>query len=157
MDMFDEARAMSGALELCKLTQADLGRQMGVSQSYIANKLRLLNLSERVQSEVRAHGISERHARALLRLNTEEEQLSVLKKVLDGGLTVRECEALVDTLAEPRVIKLVGMAEKRERVGAFLEGLKSGAQYLSSLGVDTSIHKSYHGDTLFVTLSISEN
>ena len=157
MDMFDEARAISGTLELCSLTQDGLARQMGVSQSYIANKLRLLNLSDTVQKRVRASGLSERHARALLRLDDEKNQLSVLDKVVSGALTVRECEALVDAIAEPKITKLVGKAEKRERVGAFLEGLRSGLDSLSSLGVDASMHKSYHGDRLYVTLSIIDN
>ena len=157
MDMFDEARAMSATLMLCKLTQEGLARQMGVSQSYVANKLRLLNLSERVRAEILEHGISERHARALLRLRDEEEQLAVLEKVKAGSLTVRECEALVDSLAEPRVIKLVGKAQKRERIGAFLEGLKCGMDSLTSFGVDTTMHQSYHGDKLYVTLSIADN
>ena len=156
MDMFDKARAISGTLELCNLTQEGLARQMGVSQSYIANKLRLLNLSERVKNRIKAYGVTERHARALLRLDNEEHQLSVLEKTVEGSLTVRECEALVDSLAEPKIAKLVGKAEKRERVGAFLEGVRSGLDSLSSLGVDASMHKSYHGDKLYVTVCICE-
>ena len=44
MEMFDEARAMSGTLKLCNITQKELADRMGVSQSYVANKLRLLRL-----------------------------------------------------------------------------------------------------------------
>ena len=99
--MFDEARAMSGTLKLCHLTQTELGERMGVSQSYIANKLRLLTLPPTVISMIRKNGVSERHARCILRLSTEEEQLDVLKKVISRSLTVRECEALVDLKGEP--------------------------------------------------------
>ena len=154
--MFDKARAISGTLELCNLTQEGLAKQMGVSQSYIANKLRLLNLPDSVQEKIRLEGISERHARALLRLDSETAQLSILDKIAKNSLTVRECEALVDAEAEPRITKLVGKAQKRERIGALLEALRECIESLTSIGIDATMHKSYHGDTLYVTLSICD-
>ena len=59
MDMFDEARAMSGTLKLCNITQKELAKSMGVSQSYVANKLRLLSFSPYVEKLIKKHGISE--------------------------------------------------------------------------------------------------
>ena len=90
MDMFDEARAMSGTLQLCHITQKELAERMGVSQSYVANKLRLLAFTPYVEKLIKKHSISERHARALLRLESEEDMLEILEKVVTRELTVRE-------------------------------------------------------------------
>ena len=156
MDMFDEARAICGMLELCNLTQEGLAQQMGVSQSYIANKLRLLNLSDEVKDRIRLYGLTERHARALLPLTEKKEQLNIIDKVYTGKLTVRECEALVDAVKEPKITKLISMAGKRERVGSFLEGIRGGIEALTALGIEANIHKSYHGKTLYLTISVRE-
>ena len=66
MDMFDEARAIKSTMQLCHLTQSELARQLGVSQSYVANKLRLLKLPEKVRRQILDCGLCERHARLLL-------------------------------------------------------------------------------------------
>ena len=109
--MFEEARAMSGTMELCKITQKELAERMGVSQSYVANKLRLLSLSPHVERLIKKHGISERHARAVLRLDSEDDQLEILEKVISRELTVRECEALVDLAVDSYMPEIIEKAE----------------------------------------------
>lgn len=157
MDMFDEARAMSGTLELCKLTQDELAQQMGVSQSYVANKLRLLNLSERVKEKIRKGSVSERHARTILRLSDEDKQIEILDKVIDRGLTVRECEALVDFAVEVKTPELIGTAEKHERIDTFTRMVKRSVDTLTSLGIDASMRQSYYGNKTYVTVCIAED
>ena len=68
---------------------------MGLSQSAIANKLRLLNLAEEVQDALLKNQISERHARSLLVLPTKEEQINWLNRVLSERLTVRQLDDLI--------------------------------------------------------------
>ena len=152
MDMFDEARAMSGTLELCKITQKELAERMGVSQSYVANKLRLLSFSPYVEKLIRKHGISERHARALLRLENEEDMLDILEKVVTRELTVRECEALVDIRVDSYAPVVIERAESLDRIDVFLETLKKSLATLSSLGIDVTKTTSYHGTKMFVTI-----
>lgn len=77
------------------MTQSVLARRVGRSQSAIANKLRLLSLPEPVQKRVSQIGIGERHARALLQLSDEKEQMDVLSVIEEGELTVRETERLI--------------------------------------------------------------
>ena len=72
MNMFEEASALEGTIKMCKLTQSDIAKKLGVSQSYIANKLRLLSFSESMKAEILSSGLTERHARAVLRLKGEE-------------------------------------------------------------------------------------
>ena len=155
MDMFEEARAMSGTMELCKITQKELAERMGVSQSYVANKLRLLSLSTNIQRLILKHGISERHARTLLRLESENDRLDVLEKVISRELTVRECEALVDLKIDSYMPEEVGKAGALERIDVFVDTLKRSLTTLRSLGIDVTDRTSYHGEKMYITVCFS--
>ena len=156
MDMFEEARAMSGTLKLCNITQKELANNMGVSQSYVANKLRLLAFSPYVEKLIKKHGISERHARAILRLESEEDQLEILEKVIARDLTVRECEALVDLRVDSYAPVVIERAEALSRIEVFLDTLKKSLSTLRSLGIEVSDSTSYSGNKMYVTLRFDE-
>lgn len=88
----EEARSYKNLLDKGYLTQSELAKKMGISQSAIANKLRLLNLDEEVQQALLKNEISERHARSLLVLPTTEDQKRWLQKILKERLTVRQLD-----------------------------------------------------------------
>ncbi len=87
----EEAKSYKNLLDRGYMTQEQLAEKMGVSQSSIANKLRLLNLAPEVQDALLGEKISERHARSLLSL-PKEEQTEWLKKILSKRLTVRQLD-----------------------------------------------------------------
>ncbi len=155
MNMFESARAMSGTLALCKITQAELAARLGVSQSYIANRLRLLSLSEEAQRLIILHGVSERHARALLRLSREEDRLDLLARIIERGLTVRQVEAAVDAAVDRDAPRLIAKAERQERIDVFRSTLSGSIETLRSLGVDASARTGYYGDKMYITVCIS--
>ena len=152
MEMFEEARAMSGTLKLCNITQKELAERMGVSQSYVANKLRLLSFSTYLEKLIIKHGISERHARAILRLESEEDRLEILEKVIARDLTVRECEALVDLKVDSYAPVIIERAEATEKIDAFTKTLKSSLSTLRSHGIDVTDTTSYYGNKMYLTL-----
>lgn len=88
----EEARSYKKMLDK-GYKQSDLAKKMGISQSAIANKLRLLNLDEEVQLALLNNKISERHARSLLVLNDPEKQKKWLHKIIDERMTVRDLDA----------------------------------------------------------------
>ncbi len=100
MNMFDEARALWGTIKMCGVTQEEIAKRLNVSQSYVANKLRLLNFSERMQEKITECGLCERLARALLRIKDERLQESALSQMAERHMTVAEGEALVEALYE---------------------------------------------------------
>lgn len=93
LNPIDEAKAYNNLMELNHLTQTALAKDMGKSQSYVANKLRLLKLSEDVQAALVAGKITARHGRALLALN-EADQKRVLAEIEAKDLTVKQTEEI---------------------------------------------------------------
>lgn len=79
-------------------TQEDIATKLGISQSAVANKMRLLNLPKEVQDALLYNRISERHARSLLSLNNEDLQKSLLHRITSEKLTVRQTEEAVSEL-----------------------------------------------------------
>ncbi len=92
----EEAQCYNALLQSYGMTQEELAGRLGKSQSSIANKLRLLKLSPAVVSAIRENGLTERHARAVLKLKGEEEQLEVIKKTAQKSLSVKDTERLVE-------------------------------------------------------------
>lgn len=97
----EEARSYKNLLDRGYLTQEQLAKKMGVSQSTIANKLRLLNLDPEVQDALLNEKISERHARALLSLETKEEQRDWLKRIINERMTVRQLDTELKKYKNP--------------------------------------------------------
>ena len=102
LDPFDTARGIKEVIRLWGCTQAEAARRLGLSQSALANKLRLLSLSPAQQQICMAHHLTERHARAALRL-PEIRRTAALEKMARDGLSVRDADKLVDAmLSAPR-------------------------------------------------------
>ena len=102
LDPFDTARGIREVIRLWGCTQAEAARRLGLSQSALANKLRLLSLTPAQQQLCLANRLTERHARAALRL-PENRRTAALEKMAREGLSVREADKLVDAmLAAPK-------------------------------------------------------
>lgn len=156
MNMFDEARALDGMIKMCNMTQAEIAKKLGVSQSYVGNKLRLLKFSDEIQRLIIDGGLCERHARTILRLDDEGKMREVIEKVRTRHLTVAECEAAVDLLLEARLPKMLGLAPKRERVDRFEEFLSESLKTLESVGIRTKREVGYYGKKRYIMISIEE-
>jgi len=100
LDFIEEAMAYERLIEDFDLNQTQLAEKLGKSQSTIANKMRILKLPESVKQKIRESNLSERHARALLKIDDEDLLLSVVDKVIKKDLNVSETEKLVNSIAE---------------------------------------------------------
>ena len=157
MNMFDEARALSDMLKMRDMTQSEIAKLLGVSQSYVANKIRLLKLPDSVKKEILSLGLCERQARQLLRLDSEENMLSAIEKIAERGMTVAESEVVVDMLIEKEAPKrLTGLA-KLERISSFLEFIEGSLESLESVGISTDKSVEIHNKKRYITISINES
>ena len=100
LDYIEEAQGLARLMRLYGLNQEQAAQRVGKSQSAVANKLRLLRHSPEMLEKLREYQLSERHARALLRLPTEEERLEVLAVVVKQQLNVAKTEAYIDAYLE---------------------------------------------------------
>lgn len=96
LDFAEEARGLKRMMDVWGLSQEQTARAVGKSQSAVANKLRLLRHSEQVLDALRQAGLTERHARALLKLSSEEEKLSMIRKITENDLSVARTEQLIE-------------------------------------------------------------
>ena len=92
LNPIEEARTYQKILEIDEMTQEELARTMGKSQSAVANKIRLLSLPDEIQEYLLKEELSERHARAILHLEDPEKQKEMAKKVIDNKMSVRSLE-----------------------------------------------------------------
>ncbi|MBQ8296592.1 MAG: ParB/RepB/Spo0J family partition protein [Ruminococcus sp.] len=104
LSFFDEAVAIEKLITYYGMTQEDAAAKLGKAQSTIANKLRLLRLSEDERELITRFNLTERHARALLKLGSSSERLTILEKVVKNNLNVERTERLIeDYLGKERV------------------------------------------------------
>ena len=112
LNFFEVAAAISSLIEGYGMTQEEVARKMSLSQPAIANKLRLLRFSEVEREFMLKNGLTERHARCLLRVLDPEQRSGVLKSVALGGLNVNQTEKMVDRVLD----------------GGFLDDFKGGGE-----------------------------
>jgi len=100
LNYLEEAEGYNNLITEHGLTQEELAQKIGKSQSTVANKIRLLRLSPLVKKILTDNHLTERHARALLKLHDEQLQLKVLRHVCEKGLNVKKTEELVDKVID---------------------------------------------------------
>lgn len=157
MNMFEEAAAIAGMLKMRGMTQSEIAKTLGVSQSYIANKVRLLRLPDSVKAKIIDTGVCERHARQLLRLDNEEDMLKALNKIHERKMTVSEGEWVVDMLIESEAPKRILRSEGLERIRSFESFIDSSVKSIASLGIAIDKRTEIQNGKKYITILINEN
>ena len=156
MNMFDEAAALMGTRKMCSLSQTEMAKKLGVSQSYVANKLRLLRFDEGTRERIIKAGLTERHARALLRLMGQSELEEALGRIISEGLNVQRSESLIDLLHNGAAPERIERAEAFQRIETFKDTLERSVESLISMGISAKKFESYYGKKTYITVSIEE-
>lgn len=156
MNMFEEASALAGTIKMRKISQSDMAKMLGVSQSYVANKLRLLSFSDSMRAAILDAGLTERHARAILRLRDEEKRQNVIKTVIERKLNVAKTEALVDLIYDPMTADVTNHASQLMKAESFKRSLAESVRQLRGFGISASLCQSYHGTKLYLTVTLDE-
>lgn len=102
LDMFEQAKAFGRLIVGFSLTQEQVARKMSMSQSAVANKLRLLRLDAQEQRMILQNGLTERHARALLRLPADESRKTAIEHISESHLNVAATEQYIEGLLEQK-------------------------------------------------------
>ena len=152
MDMFEEARAIRSMISLFSSTQTDVAKKLGVSQSYVANKLRLLQFSPDIQGLILSSGLCERHARLLLRLKDEARVRTVIEKIVAMHLTVIETEALVDSMLLDEMPRRLPSYKANEQIAHFENIISESIKNMQSHGIKVQKTTDIYAGKKYVTL-----
>ena len=158
LDFLEESLALAKLIETWRLSQEECARRIGKSQSAVANKLRLLRLPPQVLTLLRDNGFTERHARALLRLDHAALQERAARWVVEHQLTVAKTEDYVEELLTKN-----SKALKRrptfvlKDVRLFLNTVDRGLSMMKSAGVNAQCGREDTGDAILLTIRIPKN
>lgn len=144
----EEAFAYKDILSTQKITQKDLAQSIGKSQSFIANKIRLLDLSDKILSTLASGDITERHARALIGVN-EYKAEKILDQVIKNKLNVKQTEALVD---KPRRKVKPSIKGISQNVKIGINTLNEAVRMVEKTGIDVAQELNETDDEIIMTL-----
>ncbi len=141
LTFLEEAEGYLNLLHDHGLTQELLSERVGKSQSSIANKLRLLKLPDEVKKLILEKGLTERHARAFLKISDEAQLLSIAETVVRDELSVKDTEALIDEIINPKKGKLKKTKRKFKLfikdIRLFTNTVKSAVDIMVKSGIKT--------------------
>ena len=143
LSVFDEAEAIAKLIDYYGMTQEDAAVKLGKSQSTIANKLRLLKLSEPVRKKIYEYDLTERHARAMLKLDSEEKQLKAAEIIHKRNLNVSAAENLIESMLEKQ--KEAASFKKRSAVfkdvRLFVNTINKAVEMMKAAGINADSRK----------------
>lgn len=156
LDCWEEAEAIARLIADYGLTQEQAAEKLGKSQSAVANKLRLLRLSQPVRAMLQQKGLTERHARALLRLSDEEEQLHALRQIVTHGYNVARTEEYIEQrLRQLRTTPPKGRSTYVIKdVRLFLNSINRGMHLMRSAGVNAALGREDTEEEILLTIRI---
>lgn len=165
LNFFEEAAAFYNVLLLTGATQTLLARQLSISQSAVANKLRLLSLNEEEKRRILAHGLTERHARAFLRLKDEPVRRRFIDRAIDRSLSAAECEKEIAAyLAEKQKQPAENPPPKKPRrislirdINFFLNSVNNAVNLISESGIEVKQETKDLGDYLEIVLNVRKS
>ncbi len=143
----EEAFAYKEILTIQKITQKELADRIGKSQSFVANKIRLLDLSDKVLSTLSTGDITERHARALIGVN-DYKQEKILDQVLRQKLNVKQTEALVNK--PRRKVKRIKGISQNVKIG--INTLNQAVRMVEQTGINITQDLNETDDEIIMTL-----
>jgi len=149
LDFVEEAQGISRLMEQWNMSQEQVARLLGKSQSAVANKLRLLRHSPSVLRALRENGLTERHARALLRLPAEEEKRKAIEAIVKMDMSVARTERYIDSL----------LTENKSEKGSvnmrsFLNGLSTSLAKIQSAGIPVISERRETDTQIVLTITV---
>lgn len=152
LDFLEEARGIDLLLRQWNMSQEQAAKLLGKSQSGVANKLRLLRHSPPVLEALRQAGLTERHARALLKLSSEAQKLQAIREITRQNMSVARTEQYIESLlTKPQTSPV------RANVGAFLSYLNQSLARIQRSGISAISERRETENQIVLTITIPKN
>ena len=149
LDYIETAQGIQTLMARYTMSQEQVARLLGKSQSAIANKLRLLQHSRPVLEQLRQSDLTERHARALLKLKTDTQKLQAITEIRRQGMTVAKAEQYIDSLLQQKQEKV-----PKANVGAFLNSLNQSLARIQQSGIPAVSERRETDRQIVLTITI---
>ena len=149
LDYIEEAVGISRLMNQWDMSQEQVARLLGKSQSAIANKLRILRHSDIILATLREANLSERHARALLKLPTDEQKLAAITEILRQNMSVARAESYIDSLLSQKNTKA-----SQANVNTFLNSLNQSLSKIQRCGIGAISERRETDSQIVVTITI---
>ena len=161
LDFFEEAYGFKRLIDQYGLTQEEAARKVGKTQSAVANKLRLLRLSQKNMELIRSANLTERHARCLLRLDSDDERINATNYIIEHDLNVSRSEQYIEELLKERE-RETELPVQQERkvvrlikdVRFFLNTLNRAVGVMVDSGIGATVQQQDSEDGLTLTIVI---
>ena len=158
LNFLEEARAYRKLMEDFGLTQGELAEKVNKQQSTISNKIRLLTLPEDIQQQLLASRLTERHARALLRLTDDEDRKQVMERVVANGFNVKQTEKLVeDVLAKKEAVWRKQRTVNYISYKIYLNTIRKAFAQVKEMEKNASMSQEDRGDHLEIKIILPKN
>jgi len=148
LSFFDEAEAIAKLIDFYGMTQEDAAIRLGKSQPSVANKLRLLKLDKAVREKITEYGLTERHARTLLRLKCKDEQLDTVEVFNSRKMNVEAAERYIDVIMQKE--KDIASFKKRsvvfKDVRLFVNTLNKAVEMMKAAGIEANSQRIQNED-----------
>ncbi|MGB4503747.1 MAG: ParB/RepB/Spo0J family partition protein [Syntrophaceticus sp.] len=170
LHFLEEAEGFQNLIEHFHLTQSEVAQKMGLSQSTIANKIRLLKLDQKVREKIYQLKLSERHARALLELDDINSQMEALEYAEKNEIKVRDWETIIKAEKTKKSDKIISREIKKRKkqnkqnikpivndLRLFINSLEQGVRVLQEAGLEVQLLHQQNDDGLRIIIDVVEN
>ncbi len=159
LNYLEEAMGYVSLMKNFNFTQEMLAQRLGKSQSTIANKIRLLKLSDPVRRLLLDHGLTERHARALLKIESEPQQLKMIDEIRERGLTVSQAEKRIAKVTGKNFVKEGGKKKKPiiRDMRIVLNTIREAIKIMQQSGLNPVVDETIEDDYLEVTIRFTKD
>jgi ParB family chromosome partitioning protein len=159
LHFMEEARGLQNLIIDHKFTQEQLAAKLGKSQSAIANKLRILKLPESVKKLIREANLTERHARALLRIPDEQLQLKIVRMIIDKNLNVRRTENLIEKTIQKFYTPAEGTRKNKlvvicKDLRIFINTIRRAVSTMKDSGIGVKYREKSENGNIYITIVI---
>lgn len=157
LTMFEEALGIQSLIDEYSLTQTEASKRLGRSQSAIANKLRLLRLTEEERETILKNNLTERHARALVRIESLKQRQAILAKIVRENLNVNKTEILIDGIIGESGKSTAAKSEKRlvvKDVRIFVNTINKAIDTMRMSGINACAQKNEYDEYIEYTVKI---
>ncbi len=153
LNFFEQARAIKTLIDELNLTQKEVAVKLSLSQPSVANKLKLLSFTKEIQDIITQNKLTERHARAVVRINTSKQK-KALEYIINNSLNVKQTDEYINKLLFPKTIKKQKVIVNIKDIRLFSNTITKAVNILKKAGVDTHLEQNEDETCFFYTIKV---